>query len=103
LGNLFHPNIVNLYSKIEIKTVDFLILEYCSDGSLRNLLETKGPMKLPELYKICYQILLAVDYLHQTDIVHRDINPSNILLDSYHRIKLVDFGLSQRINSNKIS
>jgi serine/threonine protein kinase len=60
-------------------------------------------MKLPELYKNCFQILLAVDYLNQNNIVHQGIIPVNIFFDSYHRIKLKIFGLCQQINPNEIS
>jgi MAP/microtubule affinity-regulating kinase len=94
---------MNIYSKIEINSVDFLILEYYSGGNLLNMVKANGPIQPPKLYNYCYQILCAVQYLHQNNIVHLDNNPSNIMFDSNNRIKFIDFGLSQQIVSNRTS
>jgi 5'-AMP-activated protein kinase catalytic alpha subunit len=99
LKRLFHPNIIYLYSMIDLNSTICIVLEYCSGGTLKELIESNGPIKPPRLYRYCYQILLAIDYLHQNKIAHRDISASNILLDQHNRIKLIDFGLSQQITS----
>jgi serine/threonine protein kinase len=103
LKGLFHPNIINIYSRYEINTFDCLVFEYCSRGTLTDLIESNGPIQPPKLYNYCFQILSAVEYLHQNQIAHRDIKPSNILLDSHDRVKLTDFGLSKHIASDNIS
>jgi serine/threonine protein kinase len=99
LKKLLHPNIINLYSMIDVNSKDCIILEYCSGGTLQDFVERKGPIQPPKLYNYCHQILSAVVYLHQNKIAHRDIKPSNLLLDEYDRIKLTDFGLSQHVLS----
>jgi serine/threonine protein kinase len=101
LSQLIHPNIISLYSMIEINSVDCIVLEYCSGGTLNDLIKSYGPIKPLKLYLYCSQILSAVQYLHENNIAHQDIKPSNILLDSHNRIKLADFGFSQHINSNE--
>jgi serine/threonine protein kinase len=101
LKKLVHPNIINLYSLLSIDQKDFLVLEYCSEGSLQQLIEKNGPIRPPKLYLYCSQLLSAVSYLHQNKIAHLDIKPSNILLDTYGRLKLADFGISEYADHSK--
>jgi serine/threonine protein kinase len=100
LKQLLHPNILNLYSMLKFSSSECLVLEYCSGGTLEDLVKSHGPIQPPTLYRYCLQILSAVEYMHQNQIAHRDIKPSNIMLDSYDRIKLTDFGLSMEMSSS---
>jgi 5'-AMP-activated protein kinase catalytic alpha subunit len=100
LKKVSHPNIINLYSMININSNDCIVLEYCSGGNLQQLVESTGSIKGEKLNKYCFEILSAVDYLHHNKIAHRDLKPSNILLDNNDRIKLTDFGLSEENISN---
>jgi serine/threonine protein kinase len=84
---------------LKIDSSEYLVLEYCSGGTIEDLVKSHGPIKPPTLYRYCLQILSAVEYMHQNQIAHRDIKPSNIMLDSYDRIKLADFGFSLEISS----
>jgi serine/threonine protein kinase len=99
LKQLIHPNIINLYSVIQIKSFQCAVLDYCPGGTLEDLINAYGSIKPPRLYKYCFQILSAIGYLHQNKIAHRDIKPSNILLDANDKIKITDFGLSEKITS----
>jgi non-specific serine/threonine protein kinase len=74
-----------------------MILEFCPRENLQKFIEFYGSIQPPKLYKYCFQILKAVQYLHQNKIAHYNIKPGNILLDSNERIKLTDFGLSQQM------
>jgi serine/threonine protein kinase len=103
LIQLDHPNIINLYSMIEVNTIDCLVFEYCSERSLTDVVEAYGPIQPPQLYNYCFQILSAIENIHQIQIAHGDINHSNILLNSYDRIKVTDFGISQKITENSKS
>ncbi|KAH0795704.1 CAMK family protein kinase [Histomonas meleagridis] len=78
-----------------------IILEYCAGGSLKDVVLKEGPIKPPKLYWLCYQILDALSYCHEKNIAHRDIKPANILIDSYGRPKLADFGLSKIIEKGE--
>ena len=101
LKSLSHPNIVQYYST-EIsddgKGVDIL-LEYVPGGSIRQILDKFMPFD--EVFVKIYSrmILDGLFYLHENDIVHRDLKCSNILLDARGVIKLSDFGASKKIFS----
>ena len=51
---------------------------------------------------IFYQILLGLDYLHERNLIHRDMKPSNVLIDNDSKIRLCDFGLIRSDKDNKI-
>jgi serine/threonine protein kinase len=86
---------------ITINSADCLVLEYCSGGTIEDLVESHGPIRPPKLYRYCCQIRSAVEYIHQNKIAYQDIKPSSIMLDSRGKIKLTDFGLSVQNASGK--
>eukprot|EP00980_Cylindrotheca_fusiformis_P008604 scaffold1830_cov117-Cylindrotheca_fusiformis.AAC.3 len=85
-----HPNIVNLYEVAHVGKQLSLVLELCSGGSVLDRL----PYEEKQASHIMRQVCSAVTYLHSKNIVHRDIDCSNILFreKDKHDIKLVDFG-----------
>ena len=70
--------------------------------SLINTLLDKEDLQLTEetTIKILYRLLCSLKYLHQAGVMHRDIKPGNILLDSGLNVKICDFGLSRTIVSD---
>ena len=102
LLRLEHPNIVRIYDQFIIEPMVYCILEYCPNGSLHDNVQ-EGKMKKPdEIIFQMQQILLALDFVHSHNIAHRDIKPSNILIDKYGRPKLIDFGISLRIEPGEL-
>lgn len=70
-------------------------MEYMRGGDFGHLLEQVGAFDEPIAKYYLGQIILALEYLHSKNIVHRDMKPDNILMDGEGRIKLTDFGLSE--------
>jgi serine/threonine-protein kinase len=68
-------------------------MRYVSGGSLEDVLE-KGPLALDEMMRIAKAVGQALDYAHTNKVIHLDLKPSNILLDSYQSPYLADFGLA---------
>ncbi|KAH0785819.1 CAMK family protein kinase [Histomonas meleagridis] len=103
LIRLCHPNIISMYEFFfdQNHATLYMVLEYCSGGSLKDLIEREGPIRPPKLYSYCYQILNALLHCHDQNIAHRDIKPANILLDKYDRPKLADFGLSKKFEKGE--
>lgn len=90
-----HQNIVRLYDVLENVDYIFLVMENLAGGTLRDYMK-KNSNKIPE-EKAKYfvkSIALALEYIRQFGIVHRDIKPINILFDNKGVLKIVDFGLA---------
>lgn len=102
LSNITHPNIVKLFSTIELtndKKEEFIILieEFCPNGSLLNYVNTEGFKNKKEVRLVSRGITEAIKYLHDEGIAHCDIKPENILLTKDNIPKLCDFNLSKYI------
>jgi outer membrane protein assembly factor BamB/predicted Ser/Thr protein kinase len=92
-ARLHHPNIAILYEFGEADGAPFLAMEYVPGVSLRQLLEA-GPLPPERALHVLAQIAEALDYAHGMGVVHRDVKPSNILVDDDDHAVLIDFGLA---------
>lgn len=101
LIKIIHPNIITLFDHFQSPHCLYLILEYCPNGSLLDLIKKTGPFDMPKLIDYYQQILQATDYIHSIKIAHRDIKPQNILFDIHNRPKLADFGLAEFFRSSQ--
>uniref|UniRef100_H3B4E0 non-specific serine/threonine protein kinase n=1 Tax=Latimeria chalumnae TaxID=7897 RepID=H3B4E0_LATCH len=94
MKGLNHPNIVKLFEVIETEKTLYLVMEYASGGEVFDYLVSHGRMKEKEARSKFRQIVSAVHYCHQKNIVHRDLKAENLLLDADANIKIADFGFS---------
>ncbi|XP_025905549.1 MAP/microtubule affinity-regulating kinase 4-like [Nothoprocta perdicaria] len=94
MKGLNHPNIVKLFEVIETEKTLYLVMEYASAGEVFDYLVSHGRMKEKEARAKFRQIVSAVHYCHQKNIVHRDLKAENLLLDADANIKIADFGFS---------
>lgn len=77
-----------------------IALEYMDGGSLANVIDQVGPIPEPALANIAFQILWGLAYMKHDKRVHRDVKPSNLLINSRGEVKVTDFGVSaELINS----
>jgi serine/threonine protein kinase len=95
---LHHPHVAQLYEVIATENSIWLVTELCSGGELFDYLTEKGRISEEEARHIFGQICLAVNYLHEKGIVHRDLKLENVLLDERCRIKLGDFGFTREFD-----
>ncbi|MEL6579255.1 MAG: serine/threonine-protein kinase, partial [Cyanobacteria bacterium J06621_12] len=100
---LDHPNLVQLKDFGCSDDAFFLIMEYCSCGSVSDLIELRqGKLTLTEATNIILQVLDGLNYAHtELDLVHRDIKPSNIFLtidNGKLTAKLGDYGLAKNFD-----
>jgi serine/threonine protein kinase len=93
---LEHPNIVPVIDIFEADGETCIAMKLIEGTSLDNLLERKAQHRLEtrEAIPIVRDILRALDYAHQQGVVHRDVKPSNVLLDRNNRALLIDFGIA---------
>ena len=101
-SELDHPNIIKIYKIIDEYKYYLVIMEYCEEGELFNYIVKKDRLSENESSFFYYQLINAVEYLHSKGIVHRDLKPENILLGKNNIIKLIDFGLSNYYDKNKL-
>jgi calcium-dependent protein kinase len=102
LTKIDHPNVLKIFEFYSNKDSYSMILELCSGGELYKEIIQKGPFNEGYTSYVMYQIFSAINYCHKNNIIHRDLNPENILIIDrnelgYPRIKICDFGTSKII------
>jgi serine/threonine protein kinase len=95
LAKLDHPNIVPLLTYAVEDKKRYIIMKYVSGSSLQDKIDSSRGLKFDFCAKVMRGVLSALDYAHQSDIIHRDIKPGNVLVDEHDRIFLADFGIAR--------
>jgi eukaryotic-like serine/threonine-protein kinase len=96
LRGLPHPHIVRVYERIEINGLLGFTMEYIPGQDLAKYVKAKGRLSEAESLRYIDQISLALDYVHQNTVFHRDVNPRNIMLrQDRPEAVLIDFGLAR--------
>jgi len=98
-----HPFVVKLDSAFQTDTKLYLVLQYCPGGDLGNLLAKKKRLSEKDTRIYLAEIVLALEVLHQHNILYRDLKPDNVLLDEEGHVLLTDFGLSKEAAGNGLS
>ncbi len=93
VARLEHPHIVPLYDYWRDPTGAYLVMRYLRGGTLRSAIE-KGPYSLKATVRVVNQIASALMIAHRNNVIHRDVKPSNILLDEDGNAYLSDFGIA---------
>ncbi|KAH8673932.1 kinase-like domain-containing protein [Xylariales sp. PMI_506] len=102
LRDLRHPNIVQYLGCSSSSEYLNIFLEYVPGGSVQTMLNSYGALPEPLVRSFVRQILNGLSYLHNQDIIHRDIKGANILVDNKGTIKISDFGISKKLEASNI-
>lgn len=97
MKELKHENIVALHDVIHTESKLMLVFEYM-DGDLKRYMDTqgeRGALKHSTIKSFMYQLLKGIDFCHQNRVLHRDLKPQNLLINSKGLLKLGDFGLAR--------
>jgi predicted Ser/Thr protein kinase len=94
---LEHPNVVPIYDAGEADGQLYIAMRYIEGHDLRALLREEGRLEPARALAVCAQVADALDAAHERGLVHRDVKPSNVLLDASGHAYLADFGLSRRL------
>jgi serine/threonine protein kinase len=93
MQNLDNEGVLKLIENVETLTKINLVVEYGGEYSLLEYVKRNYPLSIPKVKDISYQLIKAIAYLHDKNIVHRDIKLQNVLIHN-DKIKLIDFGFS---------
>lgn len=99
LASVYDLNHTNLLKPQHVDTwenMPYLIMAYCPAGSC---VKRVGKMAEAELWKLIHDVAAGLAYLHEKDVVHQDIKPDNILMDTEGNYLITDFGISTRARS----
>ncbi|GAB4822230.1 hypothetical protein N2152v2_009276 [Parachlorella kessleri] len=88
-----HVAIIRMYEACETPDYVYIMMEHCTRGSLLEYVRDKKKLPEEEAVVTLQQLLLALQFCHRKDVVHRDIKLENILIDGEGNMKLIDFGL----------
>jgi serine/threonine-protein kinase len=92
---LNHPSIVSIYDRGEAEDTYYIAMEFLDGRTLKELIVSRGAAPINVAIEYARQILSALRFAHRHGIVHRDIKPHNVLVDSEGRVKVTDFGIAR--------
>ena len=100
VSTLRHPCIVPVFEAGELNGAPYLVFEYVTGETLRDLIKRSGAMPTEAALKIAVQILDGLAHAHENGVLHRDIKPANIILGSDGTPRIMDFGAASRHQLN---
>ena len=103
VSNLSHPNIVEVYDVGEEDGQYYIVMEYIEGKTLKQLLNKRGALTLPEVIDIMTQLTDGLSHAHEAYIIHRDIKPQNIMIEDNGTVKITDFGIAMAVNATQFT
>ena len=101
-ASLDHPNVILVYEAGEHDGQLFLAMRHVNGTDLKRLL-ADGPLEPARVVAFCAQVAEALDAAHERGLVHRDVKPSNVLLDAHEHAYLADFGLTCSFHAGRLA
>ena len=98
-AKLDHPNIIPIYRVESEAGLNYFVMKYVNGSSLEQRLD-QGPLPIDLARRVLRDAAMALGHAHNRGIVHRDVKPANIMLDSDGRVVLTDFGISKALDSS---
>jgi HD-like signal output (HDOD) protein/predicted Ser/Thr protein kinase len=104
VAGIQHENVVTVYTIGEVNCLPYLVMEYVAGMSLQDYLDQHGPVPIDDVIRFGIHIASGLDAAHLRRVIHRDVKPANVLLESRKRVaKLMDFGLARILDDAALS
>ena len=103
MKKLNHPNITKILEMFEDEKYFMIIMEYINGGNLFSFVKKRRKLSEKTAKFLFRQIIQGIKYIHEQNIVHRDIKLENLLIDLNNNVKICDFGIGRKIkNKNQL-
>jgi eukaryotic-like serine/threonine-protein kinase len=103
VAQLNDPHIVTVIDAGEDEQMAYIVFEYVEGENLKDRLRREGPLAIPEAVAYAIEVARALSAAHGRHIVHRDVKPQNILLDSEGSAKITDFGIARTLTEEGLT
>ncbi|TDT32779.1 serine/threonine-protein kinase [Naumannella halotolerans] len=102
-AHLSHPNVVSVFDQGLDGMRPYIVMEYVSGGTLRQLMSREGPLEPLRALQLIEPVLAALADAHEAGLIHRDVKPENVLITDRGQLKVADFGLARAISEQTIT
>ena len=99
VAQMNHPNIITIHAVRNVEDLHFFIMKFVEGRPLDQVLRDVGQLSFPVARAILYQVGSALTYAHRRGVIHRDVKPSNILIDIEGDALVTDFGIAKAVDS----
>ncbi len=103
LGKLNHPNIAILYTFFEHEGDWYMVMEFVDGETFENLIKRQGAMPVRRALELLDQALQGLEHAHAKQVIHRDIKPGNLMLNSAGVVKITDFGIARMLGTKRMT
>ncbi len=104
VASIVHENVIAIHGVSEVNGIPFLVMPYLRGESLAASIARRGPFRLEEILRVGCQIAGGLAAAHAQGVIHRDVKPSNVLLENgLERLKLTDFGLARAVDDTELT
>src|SRR5688572_3747698 len=96
---LNHPNIVTVHDYGDVESQPFIVMEYVQGDTLADIIRRKAPVALTEKLRWLDELCAGAAYAHRTGVLHRDIKPTNLMINRAGQLKILDFGIARMLGT----